>query len=80
MVEVRNTPERVTVSFAEKALDLRREGLPADWEVLLRDPEIAECVNALILERGAPSGEAQRPLLGWGMVAERLERMKGSTG
>ena len=80
MVEFQNSPEKVTVFYAEKAVDFRRDGLPADWETLLRDPDIAECVNDVILEKGAPRASSRRPQLGWDEVTARLAGLAGSTG
>ena len=80
MVEFQSSPEKITVTYAEKSLDLDRKGLPPDWETLLRDPEVAECVNELVLEKGAPRDQASRPLLGWDAVQDRLDDLAGSTG
>ena len=80
MVEFQSSPEKITVTYAEKSVDLDRKGLPPDWETLLRDPDVAECVNDLVLEKGAPRDEATRPFLSWDAVQERLEDLQGSTG
>jgi hypothetical protein len=80
MVEFQSSPEKITVTFAEKSLDLARKGLPPDWEALLQDPEVAECVNELVLEKGAPRDQASRPMLSWDAIQQRLEDLEGSTG
>ena len=80
MVEFQSSPEKITVTYAEKSLDLDRKGLPQDWEALLRDPETAECVNQLVLEKGAPRDQASRPMLSWDAVRQKLEDLEGTTG
>ena len=50
----------VIVSYAGKTLAFDLQRLPADWETLFRDPEIEQCVNETVLEKGG--AEAASPV------------------
>jgi hypothetical protein len=69
----------VTVSFEQKALSFRVDSLPADWEALLRDPDVAECVNELVRAKGGPAG-AGAPIGNWDDVNECVMRTTGAAG
>jgi len=70
----------IRVSFGEKTLDFSLDRLPADWETLLRDPDVAGCVNEVVLRRGVAAGGGAVPAVGWDEVRLCIEKADGSTG
>jgi hypothetical protein len=73
----------VLVSYAGKTLAFDLHRLPTDWETLFRDPEIEQCVNETVLQKGAANAaNAASPSEAgsWEDVSARLDELRGSTG
>lgn len=78
MVKFEISHGAVIVSFAEKTAEFRLDALPPDWQTLLRDPEVAASVNDLVLRKGVPEAERNRPTLTWDEVAARAASTSGA--
>jgi hypothetical protein len=82
MIDYKNAENAVTVFYAGKALSFRHDQLPADWETLFRDPEVEECVNEVVIQKGQPLAEGQGDSRtdAWNDVSACLDELRGSTG
>ena len=74
----------ITVTHAGKALSFRVDQLPEDWETLFRDPEVEECVQEVVIQKGRPVARGaagdETTEAGWDEVSACLDELRGSTG